>query len=135
MIPDAFGGLRYLVVGGDALHPKWCREVLRSGAPGHLVNGYGPTENTTFSTAHIVHDVPEEASSVPIGRPISNSTVYVLDRSLQPVPVGVPGELYVGGDGVARGYLNLPTLTAARLSPASASQRVPSAPSARSSGS
>ncbi|WP_437854740.1 non-ribosomal peptide synthetase [Sorangium sp. So ce363] len=111
--PDAFQGLSCLVVGGDVLNPKLSREVLLKGAPKHLVNGYGPTENTTFSTAHLVRAVPEGAARVPIGRPISNTRAYVLDRRLQPVPVGVPGELYVAGDGLARGYLNRPELTAA----------------------
>ncbi|WP_437589350.1 non-ribosomal peptide synthetase [Sorangium sp. So ce1000] len=110
--PDAFQGLSTLVVGGDVLSPKLSRDVLAKGPPKHLVNGYGPTENTTFSTAHLVRAVPEGASRVPIGRPISNTRAYVLDRRLQPVPVGVPGELYVAGDGLARGYLNRPELTA-----------------------
>ncbi|XYI02142.1 amino acid adenylation domain-containing protein [Sorangium sp. So ce1128] len=110
--PGAFRGLSCLVVGGDALSPKLSAEVLEQSAPERLVNGYGPTENTTFSTAHVVRAVPEGASRVPIGRPISNTRAYVLDRRLQPVPVGVPGELYVGGDGLARGYLNRPELTA-----------------------
>ncbi|WP_437675479.1 amino acid adenylation domain-containing protein [Sorangium sp. So ce131] len=110
--PGAFQGLSCLVVGGDVLSPKLSGEVLEQSAPKRLVNGYGPTENTTFSTAHVVRAVPEGARRVPIGRPISNTRVYVLDRRLQPVPVGVPGELYVGGDGLARGYLNRPELTA-----------------------
>ncbi|WP_437967165.1 amino acid adenylation domain-containing protein [Sorangium sp. So ce260] len=115
--PGAFRGLSCLVVGGDALSPTLSREVLEQSAPGRLVNGYGPTESTTFSTAHVVRAVPEGAARVPIGRPISNTRVYVLDRRLQPVPVGVPGELYVGGDGLARGYLNRPALTAGAFIP------------------
>jgi amino acid adenylation domain-containing protein/thioester reductase-like protein len=110
--PRAFQGLSCLVVGGDTLNPKWAREVLENGAPLRLVNGYGPTENTTFSTAHVVQAAAVGASSVPIGRPISNTRVYVLDRHLRPVPVGVAGELYVGGDGLSRGYVNRPELTA-----------------------
>jgi amino acid adenylation domain-containing protein/thioester reductase-like protein len=113
--PTAFQGLSCLVVGGDVLSPKWCREVLQKGPPGRLVNGYGPTENTTFSTTHLVRAVPDGASSVPIGRPISNTRVYVLDRHFRPVPVGIAGELYVAGDGLARGYLNRPELTAERF--------------------
>ncbi|XYH97433.1 amino acid adenylation domain-containing protein [Sorangium sp. So ce1128] len=109
--PDAFQGLSYLLVGGEALSPKLFREVLDKGAPKHLVHVYGPTENTTFSTAHVVREVPEGAFRVPIGRPIANTRAYVLDRRLQPVPVGVPGELYLAGDGLARGYLNRPELT------------------------
>ncbi|WP_165374563.1 MULTISPECIES: non-ribosomal peptide synthetase [Sorangium] len=109
--PGAFQGLSTLVVGGDVLSPTLSGEVLEQSAPERLVNGYGPTENTTFSTAHVVRAVPEGAARVPIGRPVSNTRVYVLDRRLQPVPVGVPGELYVGGDGLALGYLNRPELT------------------------
>jgi amino acid adenylation domain-containing protein/thioester reductase-like protein len=115
LIPEVFHDLRYLVIGGDALDPKWARTVLERGAPRRLVNGYGPTENTTFSTAHLVRDLPDDATSTPIGRPISNSVAYVLDRCLAPAPVGVPGELYVGGDGLAREYLNRPELTAERF--------------------
>ncbi|WP_437755356.1 amino acid adenylation domain-containing protein [Sorangium sp. So ce1389] len=110
--PDAFQGLSYLLVGGEALTPKLFREVLDKGAPKHLVHVYGPTENTTFSTAHLVREVPAGAFRVPIGRPIANTRAYVLDRRRQLVPAGVPGELYLAGDGLARGYLNQPELTA-----------------------
>jgi amino acid adenylation domain-containing protein/thioester reductase-like protein len=115
MVPEAFGNLRYLFFGGEKLDPKAARTVLERGAPRQLVHVYGPTENTTFSTAHLVREVPASATSVPIGRPISNSVAYVLDRHMKPVPVGVPGELYVGGDGLAREYLNHPDLTAERF--------------------
>jgi amino acid adenylation domain-containing protein/thioester reductase-like protein len=115
MTPEVFRDVRYLVVGGDKLDPKWVRAVFEKGAPRHLVNAYGPTENATISTAHLIRDLPENASSVPIGRPISNSEVYVVDRRLHPVPIGVPGELCVGGDGLAREYLSRPDLTAAKF--------------------
>ncbi|WNG46585.1 amino acid adenylation domain-containing protein [Archangium minus] len=113
--PDAFQTMKYVVFGGEAADPRWVREVLEKGAPEHLVNGYGPTENTTFSTTYEVKAVPEGATSVPIGRPISNSEAYVLDAWMQPVPVGVAGELYVGGDGLALEYLNRPELTAEKF--------------------
>ena len=78
-----------------------------------LINGYGPTENTTFSTCYrIPHNLPTELASIPIGKPIANTEVYVLDLHGQLVPIGVPGELYLGGAGLARGYLNRPELTA-----------------------
>jgi amino acid adenylation domain-containing protein/thioester reductase-like protein len=115
VIPGAFSGLEYLVIGGDALDPKWCKETLEKGPPKRLVNGYGPTENTTFSTSYLVRETSEGATSVPIGRPIANSTAYVLDKHLAPVPPGLIGELYVGGDGLARGYINNPELTAERF--------------------
>ncbi|ARU62078.1 hypothetical protein CBW65_14470 [Tumebacillus avium] len=115
--PDAFRGMRDLLVGGDALDPKWVKEVLKHGPPLRLLNGYGPTESTTFAAWHEIKSVPEGAGSVPIGLPLSNTTLYVLDAQLQPVPIGVPGELYIGGDGLARGYLNRPELTEERFVP------------------
>src|SRR5262249_3478715 len=107
----------HLLLGGDALDPRWVRVVLASGAPRRLLNGYGPTESTTFATWHLVQNVQENCSNIPIGRPISNTEAYVLDSRLQPVPPGVPGQLYLGGDGLARGYLNCPELTADRFIP------------------
>jgi amino acid adenylation domain-containing protein len=80
-----------------------------------LINGYGPTENTTFTCCYTFPSDPPVNASAPIGRPIANSQVYLLDKALQPVPIGVPGELYAGGDGVAQGYLNRPELTAERF--------------------
>src|SRR5439155_22669884 len=81
-----------------------------------LINGSGRTETTTFAcTYSIPRDLPGNAVSVPIGRPIANTQAYVLDRAGQPVPVGVVGELYLGGAGLARGYLNRPELTAERF--------------------
>ena len=112
-IPGAFGLLRYLVAGGDALQPEAARAVLRKAKPAHLVNGYGPTEVTTFAICHDVTHVPSDAISIPIGRPISNTRAYILDGTRQPVPPGIAGELYLGGPGVAAGYLNDPAATAA----------------------
>ena len=82
-----------------------------------LVNGYGPTENTTFSCCHRIRAEDAERASIPIGQPIAGSTAYVLDAQLRPVPTDVPGELFVGGEGLARGYLHGPALTAARYLP------------------
>jgi aryl carrier-like protein len=79
---------------------------------GGLINMYGPTETTIWSAAH---PVGECISSVPIGRPIANTQIYILDKNLQPVPVGVPGEIFIGGEGVTRGYLNRPELTAEKF--------------------
>nr|QMN69943.1 PsoB [Pseudomonas putida] len=105
--------LRYLMVGGDVLDPAVVTRVLRQGAPAHLLNGYGPTEATTFSTTHEIVEVGE--GSIPIGRPIGNGRCYVLDARRQPLPVGAVGELYIGGDGVALGYLGQPALSAERF--------------------
>ncbi|PNB40285.1 non-ribosomal peptide synthetase, partial [Pseudomonas sp. FW305-17] len=111
----AFRGLRYLMVGGDVLDPAVIARVLRDGAPQHLLNGYGPTEATTFSTTHEITAVGE--GSIPIGKPIGNSRCYVLDARQQLLPVGAVGELYIAGDGVALGYLGQPELTAERFLP------------------
>ncbi|MFF5256812.1 amino acid adenylation domain-containing protein [Streptomyces leeuwenhoekii] len=116
--PRAFGGLRHLFVVGEVMDPRRTRAVLRGGAPpAHLHNGYGPSENATFSTTHLVDRLPDDAAAVPIGRAVTNTTLYVLDRELRPVPLGVTGELYVGGPGVARGYLHRPGPTAERFLP------------------
>ena len=113
--PGAFSALRYMLFGGELVDPGLVRAVLRDGAPGNLLHVYGPTEVTTYSTWHRVSELDDAATTVPIGRPIANTTAYVLDERREPVPVGVPGELYLGGDGVARGYLNRPQLTAERF--------------------
>jgi mycobactin peptide synthetase MbtE len=108
--PAIFAPLTDLVVGGDVVVGKHVAAVLAA-APGvRVVNGYGPTENTTFSTTHAI-SLADTDGPVPIGRPISNSTAYVLDQAGIPVAPGSPGHLYVGGDGVALGYLNQPELT------------------------
>jgi amino acid adenylation domain-containing protein len=109
--------LRYLIVGGDVLDPRVIADVLRHHPPQHLLNGYGPTETTTFALTHEVLDVPPDALSIPLGRPIANTRVYVLDPHGAPIPVGVAGEIHVGGAGVARGYLHRPELTAERFVP------------------
>jgi amino acid adenylation domain-containing protein len=111
------GGLRQLLAGGDVLSVPHVRRVLEAHPAVRLVNGYGPTENTTFSCCHRIHAEDAERASIPIGRPIAGTTAYVLDAQLNPVPVDVPGELYVGGEGLARGYLHAPALTAARYVP------------------
>ena len=114
--PEALNGVRQLLAGGDVLPVGAVRARLERG--GVLVNGYGPTENTTFTCCHVMK-TPGDAGpgAVPIGRPIANTRVYVLDARMQPVPAGVPGELYTGGDGLALGYLGRPELTAERFVP------------------
>ncbi|HEY0737422.1 MAG TPA: amino acid adenylation domain-containing protein [Herpetosiphonaceae bacterium] len=116
-MPEAFGSLRYLLFGGEACDPERVRAVLHHGAPAHLLHMYGPTESTTFASWYEITDVPADATTVPIGRPIANTQLYVLDTQMQPVPIGVPGELYVGGLGLARDYLHRPELTAERFVP------------------
>ncbi|PYJ33551.1 MAG: non-ribosomal peptide synthetase [Verrucomicrobia bacterium] len=114
---DYLKPLRQLLAGGDVLSPQHVLKARRALAGCRIINGYGPTESTTFTCCYTAADERALAPSIPIGRPIANTQVYVLDASLQPVPVGVPGELYAGGDGVACGYLNQPQLTAERFIP------------------
>jgi amino acid adenylation domain-containing protein len=113
--PEAFSTLRCVLFGGEQCDPNRVRAVLQSGPPKRLLHVYGPTETTTFATWQHVTEVPEHSKTIPIGRPIANTTAYVLDATLQPVPIGVPGELYLGGDGLARAYLHSPEATAARF--------------------
>jgi aspartate racemase len=107
--------VRQLLAGGETLPVPPARKVVDNLKGCQLINGYGPTENTTFTCCYPVKDSSRLGMSVPIGRPIANTQVYVLDRHMQPVPVGVPGELYIGGDGLAQGYLNQPELTAEKF--------------------
>ena len=109
----AMRSLRMLLLGGEALPPDLAAQ-LAAELPATIVNMYGPTETTIWSTTHVLGNL---AGPVPIGRPIANTQVYLLDRHLNPVPLGVPGELYIGGAGVARGYLGRPDLTAAAFIP------------------
>ncbi len=114
--PAGFAPLSALVVGGEVIDPQAARAVLRESPSTHLLNGYGPTETTTFATWQRVETVPA-GETVPIGRPLANGTAYVLAAGLTPQPVGAPGELYLGGDGLAHGYHARPELTALRFVP------------------
>ena len=107
-----FGGLTNLLVGGEVCDASAARCVLERGAPKRLLNVYGPTETTTFATAYHIISIDGAAEQVPIGRPIANTSAYVLNGQGQPQPIGVRGELHIGGDGVARGYLRRPELSA-----------------------
>jgi amino acid adenylation domain-containing protein len=112
----ALSGVRQLLAGGDVLSVTHAQAVLKELPGCRLVNGYGPTENTTFTTCHQI-GTDDLGSSIPIGRPVANTTVYILDAHRQPCPIGVPGELYVGGDGLASEYLNQRQLTRERFVP------------------
>jgi len=107
--------LRHLLTGGEVASPSHATRFLRSLPGCRLSAVYGPTENTTFSTWCDISSTEAIGASVPIGKPIANSTAFVVDGELRPLPVGVTGELCVGGDGVARGYVNLPELTTERF--------------------
>ncbi|MEA2693436.1 MAG: hypothetical protein QOJ16_2823, partial [Acidobacteriota bacterium] len=115
--PGAFRSATHLLFGGEAVDAASVRRVLAAGPPARLVHVYGPTENTTFSTWFRVQSLAAGAATVPIGGAVANSTVHVLDSAGNPTPAVVPGELYVGGDGLARGYLGRPDLTAERFVP------------------
>ena len=114
---EAVGRLRYLIVGGDVIAPRIVHEALRHYPPQRLINGYGPTETTTFAITNEIREVPEGSKSIPLGRPISNTQIYILDAYGAVTPIEATGELYIGGAGVARGYLNRPELTAERFLP------------------
>lgn len=114
--PEILKGVEWVMAGGEALSLRHIKKALQELPNTEIVNGYGPTECTTFAlTYRLPRELPEYHRSVPIGHPIGNTTAYVLNRDLQPVPDGAEGELYLGGDGLARGYLNGPELTAERF--------------------
>ncbi|HYR07710.1 MAG TPA: amino acid adenylation domain-containing protein, partial [Longimicrobium sp.] len=112
---DDLRGLRTLVAGGEALSVAHVRRALERLPEVRVVNGYGPTENSVFTTARRVRPEDLERPGIPIGAPLPGDRVYVLDARLRPVPVGVPGELCVAGDGLAIGYAGRPDLTAERF--------------------
>jgi len=110
--------VRQLLAGGDVISIKHARAYLAAMPQGHtLTNGYGPTESTTFACTHTMTTAEEFNHSVPIGRPIARTEIYILDRHLGPTPIGVVGDLYISGEGLARGYLCRPDLTAETFIP------------------
>ncbi len=115
---DRLRPVRHLTSGGDVLTPELVRRAV-AGLPGmKFTNAYGPTEGTTYTTCHPLRSTADlGAGPVPIGRPIANTRVYLLDGTFRPVPVGVMGQLFAAGDGLARGYLGRPDLTAERFVP------------------
>jgi amino acid adenylation domain-containing protein len=116
--PDTFAGLRNLLVGGDVMNVAHARRLVedRHHRPARLINVYGPTEATSFATYAVVETVAADAASIPIGRPIANTSCYVLDANREPVRPGEVGELFIGGPGVARGYAGQPDQTREQFS-------------------
>ncbi|MDT9683107.1 amino acid adenylation domain-containing protein [Streptomyces sp. TRM76323] len=115
--PGMFRDLRCLITGGDVVSPSSARAVLEHGRPRLFLNGYGPTENSVLCVAHRIEDLPPGASSVPIGRPLPNSTAYVVREDGELAEPGEVGELWLGGDGVALEYLGAPDITSRSFVP------------------
>jgi amino acid adenylation domain-containing protein/non-ribosomal peptide synthase protein (TIGR01720 family) len=114
---EKLNGLRQLLAGGDVLSPAHVARARAALPNCRVINGYGPTESTTFTCCHPITASLPACRPVPIGRPIAGTHVVVLDSQLELVPIGLPGELYIGGDGLARGYLQRPELTAQQFTP------------------
>ncbi|NIA18797.1 MAG: amino acid adenylation domain-containing protein, partial [Simkaniaceae bacterium] len=108
---QCLGNLNKLFFGGERVSFSHVRKALNSLGEDKLVHVYGPTESTVFATYYPINALDENLGTVPIGKPIANTKVYVLDLHLNPLPPGVIGELYIGGDGLVKGYLNLPELS------------------------
>ncbi|WP_406331851.1 amino acid adenylation domain-containing protein [Streptomyces sp. NBC_00203] len=113
--PEAFAGLREVWAGGDVVPPEAVRQIHEHCPDTTVVNGYGPTETTTFATTHRIHRPLDYPGTIPIGEALDNHRLYVLDSALRLVPAGAPGELYIAGAGLARGYVGRPSLTAERF--------------------
>jgi tyrocidine synthetase III len=109
--PQSLNSVRKILFGGERVSMTHSQTAIQHLGSGRLIHCYGPTESTVFATTHAIETVPPDASTIPIGKPITNTEIYILDANLQPVPIGVRGEIYIGGSGVARGYLNRPELT------------------------
>ncbi|WP_322986209.1 non-ribosomal peptide synthase/polyketide synthase [Streptomyces sp. S584] len=113
---EALSGVRSVLTGGEALSVEHCRTLLDALPGTRLMNGYGPTESITYTHTHpVTREDVDSGRAIPLGRPLARTRAYVLDTALRPVPIGVPGELYIAGDGLARGYADRPGLTAERF--------------------
>ncbi|MBK1649543.1 amino acid adenylation domain-containing protein [Rhabdochromatium marinum] len=115
--PGMFRGVKYLLSGGDVVNPKTVHKVLNNaqGRPRAFINGYGPTETGILATFQMITELEDPTAPLPIGKPLTDTVLYVLDEARQPVPPGETGELYIGGHRLAKGYLNLPERTAERF--------------------
>ncbi|RED86532.1 non-ribosomal peptide synthetase [Cohnella phaseoli] len=114
---DALAHVRKILFGGERASISHVRKAFQALGPGKLIHVYGPTETTVFATYYEIEQWEEQASGVPIGKPINGTGLYVMNRYGRPQPIGVPGELWISGDGLARGYLNLPDVTAEKFIP------------------
>ncbi|MEU7414998.1 amino acid adenylation domain-containing protein, partial [Streptomyces sp. NPDC042638] len=114
-VPEAFAGVREVWAGGDVVSPEAVRRIQEHCPDTTVVNGYGPTETTTFAATHRIRRPYDHPGTIPIGEALDNHRLYVLDSALRLVPAGAPGELYIAGAGLARGYVGRPSLTAERF--------------------
>ncbi|MGE5343810.1 MAG: amino acid adenylation domain-containing protein [Candidatus Omnitrophota bacterium] len=114
MVDLELGSLKYIrkvLFGGEKVSVAHCRKALDYLGKGKLIHVYGPTESTVYATYDSIDSIDQQAVTVPIGRPLSQTAIYILDNYMNPVPIGVSGEIFIGGEGIARGYLNNPELT------------------------
>jgi amino acid adenylation domain-containing protein len=117
-LPEALSQVHELLIGGEALSVPHVQRALSLLPSTQIINGYGPTESATFTCCYRIPSKLDDAlTSIPIGRPIGNTKVYILDSHLNPTPIGMPGELYIGGAGLARGYVNAAELTSQKFIP------------------
>jgi amino acid adenylation domain-containing protein len=112
---DCFRDIRSVLFGGERISVEHSRKALEYMGKGRIIHVYGPTETTVYATYYFIDTIADNAVTIPIGKPISNTEVYLFDKNLNPVPVGVSGEVYISGKGTARGYLNRPELTAEKF--------------------
>ncbi|MGE5339961.1 MAG: amino acid adenylation domain-containing protein [Candidatus Omnitrophota bacterium] len=112
---ESLNNVRKVIFGGERASLAHSRKALEYLGKGRIMNAYGPTETTVFASMYAIDHIDKTASAVPIGKPLTNTVVYILDKYMNPVPVGISGEVYIGGEGTARGYLNNPELTAQRF--------------------
>ncbi len=109
---ECFHRIRKVLFGGERVSVEHVSRALAYMGKDRIIHVYGPTETTVFATYYLIDRVEATAGTIPIGKPIANTTAYILDKKQNPIPIGIVGELYIGGDGLARGYLNHPELTA-----------------------
>ncbi|NIM12784.1 MAG: amino acid adenylation domain-containing protein [Candidatus Aminicenantes bacterium] len=116
---ECFKGVRKVLFGGERISVDHARQALAYMGRDRIIHVYGPTETTVYAAFYFINEIPGTAGTIPIGAPIANTTLYILDRYLQPLPVGIPGEIYIGGSGTARGYMNCQELTGETFLPVS----------------
>jgi tyrocidine synthetase-3 len=112
---ECLGKIRNVLFGGEKVSVDHSKRAVNYLGKDRVIHVYGPTETTVYATYYSINEIDERRGTIPIGQPLANTTVYILDEELKPVPLGVNGELYIGGHGVARGYLNHPELTAEKF--------------------